>query len=95
MSLRDLVVDALLIATVALTVISVAGVLLMRDVLDRLHYAGPALLGALCAASAVLVAGGPSLIATRAILLATILLVTAPVLTHATARAIHDRRAER
>ena len=91
MTLRDVVVWALVIAAGGLQVLACAGVLLMRDALDRLHYVGPSALGGACAAAAVLCAGGWSLIALKAILLAAILLVTGPVLTHATARAIHAR----
>jgi multicomponent Na+:H+ antiporter subunit G len=90
-TLREIVVWALVIAAGALQVLACLGVLLMRDAYDRLHYTAPSALGGLCAAGAVLCAGGWSLIALKALLLAAILLVTAPVLTHATARAIHAR----
>lgn len=90
--MREVVVAVLQIATVALAVLSVAGVLLMRDGLDRLHYTAPMALAGVCAGAAVCVQGGVSLIGTRAILLAAILLSTSPVLTHATARTIHERR---
>jgi multisubunit Na+/H+ antiporter MnhG subunit len=87
--MRQAVVDVLLAACVLLALLSAAGVALMGDALDRLHYAGPAVLGGVCASVAVVVAGGPSLIGTRAILVSALLLVTAPVLAHATARTIH------
>jgi multicomponent Na+:H+ antiporter subunit G len=90
-TLREIVVWALVIAAGALQVLACLGVLLMRDAFDRLHYTGPSALGGVCAAAAVLCAGGWSLIALKALLLAAILLVTGPVLTHATARAIHAR----
>ena len=45
--------------------------------------------------AAVLVSAGPSLIGLKAILIAAFLLVTGPVLAHATARAIHLHRAAR
>ena len=89
--MRDVIVDVLLVAAVALTLLTCAGVALMREPLDRLHYTGPAVLGGVCAAAAVVVAGGPSLIGTRAVLVAALLLATTPVMTHATARALHHR----
>jgi multicomponent Na+:H+ antiporter subunit G len=87
--LRDAIVWGLVGAGVALSLLASLGVLLMRDALDRLHYAGPAALGAALLCSAVLAQGGWSLIGLRAILLAALVLVTAPVLAHATARALH------
>jgi multicomponent Na+:H+ antiporter subunit G len=87
--MRQAIVDVLLAACVLLALLSAAGVALMGDALDRLHYAGPAVLAGLCASVAVVVAGGPSLIAIRAALVCALLLVTAPVLAHATARCIH------
>ena len=71
------------------------GVLLMRDALDRLHYVSASTLGVAFICAAVLVSAGPSLIGLKAILTAAFLLVTGPVLTHATARAIHLHRAAR
>jgi multicomponent Na+:H+ antiporter subunit G len=94
MSGRELAVACLVAAAVALELLACAGVLLMRDALDRLHYTGPATVGGLCAAAAVLVQGGWSLIGMRAILLGVLLVVTAPVLTHATAKAIHRHEDE-
>jgi multicomponent Na+:H+ antiporter subunit G len=88
---RHAVVDALLALAVVLTVLCCAGVVLMRDPLDAVHYLAPAVLVGLAAAAAVVVAGGASLIGTRAVLVAAILLLTAPVLSHATARALHER----
>jgi multisubunit Na+/H+ antiporter MnhG subunit len=89
---REVAVYALAIAGGALAILACAGVVLMRDGLDRLHYTGPAALGGACLAAAVLVEGGWSLIGLRAILLGALLLVTAPVVTQATAHAIHRRR---
>ena len=87
--MRDVVVTALLVAGVAVQLLACAGTLLMRDALDRLHYAGAATLSCLCLAAAVLVRDSFSLIGNKAIVLAVFVLVTAPVLAHATARAIH------
>jgi multicomponent Na+:H+ antiporter subunit G len=87
--MRGLVVWTLVAAGLALSLLSCLGVALMRDALDRVHYAGPASVGAACLALAVLVQGGWSLIGVRALLVAAFLLVASPVLTHAIARATH------
>jgi multicomponent Na+:H+ antiporter subunit G len=92
--MRDAIASVLLVAGVAIELLACAGVVLMRQALDRLHYVAPGGLGGICFAAAVLVQSGPSLIGIRAILLAAFLFVTAPVLAHATARAIHHRERE-
>jgi multicomponent Na+:H+ antiporter subunit G len=89
--LRDVVVWVLVGAGVGLQLLSVAGVVLMRDALDRLHYAGASTLATACVVAAVLVQEGPSLIGLKALLLGAFVLVGAPVLTSATARAVHRR----
>jgi multisubunit Na+/H+ antiporter MnhG subunit len=78
---------ALLGAGVALEVIASLGVLAMRNVFDRLHYLGPASLGAIFIAAAVWVAEGPSFISLKATLLAVFLLIASPTLVHVSARA--------
>ena len=80
---------------VALQLIACAGVVLMRDALDRLHYAGSSTLGALCLCAAVVVREGPSLISLKALLTAAFLTLSGPVLVHATARAIYLHRGPR
>jgi multisubunit Na+/H+ antiporter MnhG subunit len=59
----------------------------MRDVYDRLHYLGPSTLGTILLAGAVCVREGPSFIGLKAVLLAGFIVVAAPALAHATARA--------
>jgi multicomponent Na+:H+ antiporter subunit G len=89
---RELAVAALLVVGVGVTLASCLGVLLMRDAYDRLHYTAPATTVApLAVAAAVLVAEGPSAAGVKAVLVAIVLLVTNPVLTHATARASRIR----
>jgi len=51
--------------------------------------------GVVCVCAAVVVSEGPSLIGIKAILTASFLLVSGPVLGHATARAIHLHREAR
>jgi multicomponent Na+:H+ antiporter subunit G len=92
--MREAIATALLVAGVAVELLVCAGVLLMRDALDRLHYTGAGTLAALLVAAAVLVRDSFSLIGDKAILLAAFVLVTAPVLTHFTAQAI-DRESRR
>jgi multicomponent Na+:H+ antiporter subunit G len=90
--LRDLVVGALLGAGVAVQLLVCLGVVLMRDALDRLHYTGASTLGVACLCAAVVVSESASLIGLKAILTAAFMLVTGPVVVHATARAIHLHR---
>jgi multisubunit Na+/H+ antiporter MnhG subunit len=92
--MRDAIATALLVAGVAVELLACAGVVLMRDALDRLHYTGAGTLAALLLAAAVLVRDSFSLIGNKAILLAAFVFVTTPVLTHFTAQAI-DREASR
>jgi multicomponent Na+:H+ antiporter subunit G len=88
---RDVIVTVLLVAGTALGLLGALGVLLMRDPLDRLHYTAACVPAALLIGAAVLIRDSFSLIGTRAILVAALALVTTPVLTHATARALHAR----
>ena len=92
--MRDAIATALLFTGVAVELLACAGVVLMRDALDRLHYTGAGTLAALLVAAAVLVRDSFSLIGDKAILLAAFVLVTTPVLTHYIAQAI-DRESSR
>lgn len=89
--LADGVVAALLLAGVALELFCVLGVVVMRGPLNRLHYTGPASVGALLIAGAILAREGFSLIANKALLIAAFFLITTPVLAHITARAARLR----
>ena len=90
--LRDVVTWGLAGIGVAVQLLSCLGVVLMRDALDRLHYVAAAAVGVPCLCAAVIVAEGPSLIGLKAALTGAFLLVSGPVLAHATARAIHLHR---
>jgi multicomponent Na+:H+ antiporter subunit G len=94
-TVREVVMWALVGAGVAIQVFACLGVLLMRDALDRLHYVGASAVGIPLVCAAVVVGEGPSLIGLKALLTAVFLLVTGPVLGHTTARAIHLHREER
>jgi multicomponent Na+:H+ antiporter subunit G len=92
---RDVVTWVLVGLGVGAQVFVCLGVMLMRDALDRLHYASAATLGVVCVCAGVIVAAGPAVIGLKAVLTAAFLAVTGPVLTHATARAIHLHREAR
>jgi multicomponent Na+:H+ antiporter subunit G len=86
--LRDVLTWVLVGAGVGLQLLAVAGVVLMRDALDRLHYTGASTLATICLVAGVVVQEGPSLIGLKALLLGVFLLVSAPALASATGRAI-------
>jgi multicomponent Na+:H+ antiporter subunit G len=87
--------SALVIAGVAVLVFACVGVLVMPKALARLHYVSVAPLGVVLVVVAVLVRDGASLISVKAICVGVFLVVTGPVLSHATARAIHIRAERR
>lgn len=92
MSPRELAVTALLVVGVAVTLLSCAGVLLMRDPYDRLHYTAPAaVIPPVAIAAAVVLEERLSAAGIKALLIALVLVVTNPVLGHATARAARIR----
>jgi multicomponent Na+:H+ antiporter subunit G len=93
--MRDAISIALLAAGTACQLLGCLGVVLMRDALDRLHYVGASAAGVPLVCLAVIVGEGPSVIGLKALLTAAFLLVTGPVLAHATARAIHLHREAR
>jgi multisubunit Na+/H+ antiporter MnhG subunit len=85
---RDAACDALLAAAVVVAVLCAVGVVAMRDTYQRIHFLGP--LGVVVpplVAVAVLVREGISSQTAKTWLAALALLVTGPLLAHATARA--------
>jgi multicomponent Na+:H+ antiporter subunit G len=89
---RDVVVAVLLGVAGVSVVISCLGVLVMRDPLDRLHFTAPAgVLAPVVVAAAVLVEEPLSSAGIKAVIVALLLIVTTPVLSHATARAARIR----
>jgi multicomponent Na+:H+ antiporter subunit G len=90
--MRDAIVTVLLVAGLALAAFATLGVVLMREAIDRLHYAGVATAVAVCIAAAVLVRDSFSLAGDKALLLAVFVLVTSPLVSHVTARAIFKER---
>ncbi len=87
----DVLVAVLLILGVARELFCVLGVMVMRGAMVRLHYTGPASVGALAVAVAILIHEGFSLIANKGLLIAAFLILTTPVLAHVTARAARIR----
>ena len=89
--MRDVAVAVLLVLGVGVELLCAAGLLAMRGVYDRLHYTGPASLGAALIAAAVVVRESFSLIGNKAVFLAAFLIVSSPVLVHVTGRAARLR----
>lgn len=87
--MRDVIAHVLLWGGVGLEAMACLGVMLMREPLDRVHFAGASTAAALLLAAAVLVRDSFSLVGNKALVLAAFVLITGPVLAHVTARAIH------
>jgi multisubunit Na+/H+ antiporter MnhG subunit len=86
------IAGALLVAGVGVQLAACAGLLVARDTFDRLHLVAPAaVLGAVLICAAVLVNESFSQGGVHALLIAAILLLGSPVLTHATAQAVRLR----
>ena len=93
MTPRAVAATALLALGVGVELACCIGVLVMRGVYDKLHYTAPATtLGALAIAGAVLLRAPIVQFGIKAVLVALALLVTNPLLSHATARAARIRR---
>ena len=89
---QEVVVDVLLALAVLLVLVSSLGVLVMRDVFEKVHYVTPAALVApILVALAVTVGQGWSLNTTETWLAVAFMAVSGPVLAHATARAARIR----
>ncbi|HEX6675806.1 MAG TPA: monovalent cation/H(+) antiporter subunit G [Actinomycetes bacterium] len=93
MTARQVAVAVLLTLGVGVELVCCVGVLVMRDAYDKLHYTAPATtVGSLAVAAAVVVSESFSQVGIKALLVFVALLVTNPVLTHATARAARVRQ---
>jgi len=89
----DVVTVVLIVVGVAVELGCCVGVLVMRDAYDKLHYTGPAaILGPVAFAAAIVVQEGVSQAGVKAVLVAVLLIVANPVLTHATGRALYIRQ---
>jgi multisubunit Na+/H+ antiporter MnhG subunit len=95
MDLRDVVATALVVVCLVTVSISTLGVVTMRGLYNRLHYLGPvSIVGSLALGAAVVAQEGLSVRGVKALLVAAVLIVFAPVVTHATARAARIREGE-
>ncbi len=93
MSAAEIAECVLLAAGVAVELLCCLGVLVMRNVFDRLHYLGPAAtLGPVLIAAAVLVRHSSAQACIKVVLLVVFVLLINPVLTHVTARAARIRQ---
>lgn len=87
-----LAVVVLLVLGVGVELLCCLGMLVMRDVYDRLHYTGAVSFGAVLISAAIVVREGLlSQIGTKAVLTAVVLLVLSPMLVHVTGRAARLR----
>lgn len=87
MSAREVAVEVLLWAGVALELICCMGLLVLEDPLDRLHLSSPSAFGVALISLAVLLQMSFSLIANKALLITAFTIVGSPVVTHALGRA--------
>jgi multicomponent Na+:H+ antiporter subunit G len=88
----DWIAGALLVAGVGVQVLACIGLAVGRGPFDRLHLMAPAtMLGGPLVCAAILVNESFSQGGIKAVIVAVILLVTGPVLSHATARAARLR----
>ena len=93
MSVNQIIVCVLLVIGVAGFALTSIGLLLSRDLYDQIHFLAPGtLIGAVAIPAAVLVHDGFSQAGVKAILIAILLLISNPVLSHTTARAGRVRR---
>ena len=93
MDLTTIAAAVLVTVGVAVELACCVGVVVMRDVYDKLHFTGPAtILGPLALTAAIVVQEGLSQAGIKALLVAALLLVANPVLTHATGRALYIRQ---
>ena len=67
MSARDVIAYVLLGSGVGLELVAAVGLVAMQDVYDRLHYVGPATVGAVLVASAVAYVSAEAAVAVSAI----------------------------
>ena len=93
MSTSEIVVAVLLAVGVLAFAFTSLGLLWSRDLYDQIHFLAPgSIVGSIAFVAAVLVHEGLSQAGAKAILIAILLLVSNPILSHATARAGRIRR---
>jgi multisubunit Na+/H+ antiporter MnhG subunit len=90
--MRAIVADILLGLAVLVVLASSIGILVMRDVYQKLHYVTPvALVAPIIVALAVLVHSGLTIVSTQTWLTLLLLVIAGPFLAHATIRAARIR----
>lgn len=91
MSTSQVIATVLLALGVLIELFAVLGLVVMRDVFDRLHYVGLAGYGGLLIGVAILVRESWSLIGDKALAAGAVLLLIGPALVHTTARSFRTR----
>lgn len=91
MSPGDVTATVVLVCGTVLELFAVIGLVVMRDVYDRLHYVGLAGYGALLVAVAILAHESFSLIGDKALATGVLLVLIGPVVVHTTARSFRTR----
>ncbi len=93
MNAHQIAIEVLLWGAVGLTVVCTVGMLVMDDVLERIHYMSPvAIISAFAIFLAVLLQEGWHQAAVKSLLVALVLFFMNAVLSHATARAARVRQ---
>jgi monovalent cation/proton antiporter MnhG/PhaG subunit len=91
-TLRQIITLVLLICGGSLELIAVLGLLVMRDVYDRLHYVGVASFGALLITVGVVFRESFSLIGDKSLLVGVVLVVAGPIVVQTTVRSFLIRQ---
>lgn len=91
MSTSHAIAGVLLWIGVALELFAVLGLVVMRDVFDRLHYVGLAGYGALFIGVSILVRESWSLLGDKSLATGAVLVLIGPLLGHTTARSFRIR----
>lgn len=92
MSWRAVVALILLIIGGSIQLLAVLGLVVMRNVYDRLHYVGLASFGTLLIGIAIVFRESFSLIGDKSLLVAATLVLVGPVVVHTTARSLLIRQ---
>jgi multicomponent Na+:H+ antiporter subunit G len=92
-TVSDALAGALVVIALLSLFVCAVGVVLAHDAFERLHFSGAvSTIPPVAVALAVLLGRGAGQLAVKAALVAIVVLVTGPVLTHATARAARLRQ---
>lgn len=95
MNINQILVCFLLVIGISGFAVTSIGLLLSDDMYEQIHFLAPgSLIGAVAIPAAVLVQDGLSQAGVKAILIAVLLFLSNPVLSHATARAGRIRRTQ-